>query len=67
MLVLSRKRSESIQIGDDIVVTVLESDRGRVRLGIDAPKEIPVRRTELRKAISTPSSCPDPLTVVVTK
>ena len=62
MLVLSRKRSESIQIGDDIVVTVLESRGSTVRLGIDAPKEIPVHRTELLKAISTPSSCPTPAT-----
>ena len=58
MLVLSRKRRQSIQIGDDIVVTVLESRGGTVRLGIDAPKEIPVHRTELLKAISAPVSCP---------
>jgi carbon storage regulator len=62
MLVLTRKRSESIQIGDDILVTVLEFRGGTVRLGIAAPKEIPVHRTELLKAISAPPSCPAPAT-----
>ena len=58
MLVLKRKPSESIQIGDDVVVTVL-SVRGRiVRLGIDAPVQIPVHRTELIKAIAGQPSCP---------
>ena len=52
MLVLSRKRSESIQIGDDIAVFVLESDGRRGRLGINAPKEIPVLRAELEKLVS---------------
>ena len=51
MLVLSRKRQESIRISDDIVVTVLEIQRNKVRLGIEAPKEIPVLRTELKKQI----------------
>ena len=51
MLVLSRKKMESIRISDDIVVTVLEIQRNKVRLGIDAPKEIPVLRTELQKQI----------------
>ena len=51
MLVLSRKRQESIRISDDIVVTVLEIRRNKVRLGIDALKEIPVLRTELQKQI----------------
>ncbi len=47
MLVLSRKNGEKIQIADDIIITVVEIDRGKVRLGIDAPKDIPVFRTEL--------------------
>jgi len=67
MLVLSRKRRQSIQIGNDIVVTVLESRGGTVRLGIDAPKEIPVHRTELLKAISAASSCPIPATDVASE
>lgn len=47
MLVLSRKQQESIQISDDIVVTVLAICGGRVRIGIEAPRQIRVVRTEL--------------------
>ena len=51
MLVLTRRGGESVRIGDDVTVTVLE-DRGRpVRLGIDAPKEIPVHRAEVHERI----------------
>lgn len=52
MLVLSRKSMESIQIGDNVVVTVLEIKGNRVRLGIDAPREIHVKRSELPDAIA---------------
>lgn len=51
MLVLSRKKLESIRISDDIVVTVLAIQRNKVRLGIEAPKEVSVLRTELQKQI----------------
>lgn len=47
MLVLSRKVGEKIYIGETIVVTVVEVDRGKVRVGIEAPREIPVMRPEL--------------------
>ena len=47
MLVLSRKLNESIVINDDIVVTVLGVQGDRVRLGIEAPSEIPVHRQEV--------------------
>jgi len=50
MLVLSRKLTESIHIGDSVVVTVLEIRGNKVRLGIDAPKEIHVLRSELQDA-----------------
>jgi carbon storage regulator len=50
MLVLSRKLTESIHIGDSVVVTVLEIRGNKVRLGIDAPKEIHVLRSELHDA-----------------
>lgn len=47
MLVLSRRPGESIRIGDAVVVTVVETDGGRVRLAIDAPAGVAVVRTEL--------------------
>ena len=51
MLVLSRKSLERIQIGDNVVVTVLEIHGNKVRIGIDAPKEVLVRRSELKAVI----------------
>lgn len=51
MLVLSRKRDESIVIRDDIVVTIVEIRGDKVRLGIEAPKEVPVHRREVHDAI----------------
>ena len=48
MLVLSRKASESIQIGDDIVVTIVRISSGEVRVGIDAPAQVPILRGELK-------------------
>ncbi len=47
MLVLTRKLMERIFIGDDICVTVVRLEAGQVRLGIDAPREVPVVRAEL--------------------
>lgn len=47
MLVLTRKTNESIMIGDDIEVSVLAVSRDKIRLGISAPKEIPVYRKEV--------------------
>lgn len=49
MLVLNRKSMERIQIGDNVVVTVLEFHGNRVRIGIDAPKEVHVLRSELKR------------------
>jgi len=51
MLVLSRHRDQSIIIGDDIVVTIVDIRGDKVRLGIDAPTEIPVHRREVYEAI----------------
>jgi carbon storage regulator len=48
MLVLSRKQDEVIRIGRDVTVTVLSIGRGRIRLGIEAPSEVPILRGELR-------------------
>jgi carbon storage regulator len=51
MLVLSRKKNESIVINNDIVVTVVEIRGDKVRLGIVAPKDVPVHREEVYEAI----------------
>lgn len=47
MLVLSRKLGEKICIGENICITVVDIDRGKIRLGIEAPREVPVFRQEL--------------------
>jgi carbon storage regulator len=51
MLVLSRQRDESIIIGDDIEITVVDIRGDKVRLGVSAPKEISVHRKEVYDAI----------------
>jgi carbon storage regulator len=51
MLVLSRKKNESIVINNDVTVTVVEIRGDKVRLGIVAPKEVPVHRQEVYDAI----------------
>lgn len=51
MLVLSRKLNESIIIGDNIKIVVIEISPGKVRLGIDAPRDVPVHRKEVYEAI----------------
>ena len=53
MLVLSRKTNESIIIDGNITVSVLRVDNDNVRLGIEAPLEIPVLRKEIYEAIKT--------------
>lgn len=61
MLVLSRKRDESIVINDNITIVVVEIRGDRVRLGIEAPKEIPVHRREVYDAIKRQSLTPVPV------
>jgi carbon storage regulator len=51
MLVLSRKKNESIVIDDRIVITVVEIRGDKVRLGIEAPRDVPVHRSEVYEAI----------------
>ena len=51
MLVIARKAGERICLGDDTIVTVLEITGSTVRLGIEAPSEVPVYRYEIRAAI----------------
>jgi carbon storage regulator len=47
MLVLSRKLGEKIYINDNICITVVDIDRGKIRLGIEAPRDVPIFRQEL--------------------
>jgi carbon storage regulator len=67
VLVLSRKRDESIHIGDEIVVTVIEVRGDRVRLGVEAPEAVPVHRREIYEAIQrekasrSPAPAPGPI------
>ena len=52
MLILARKSNESINIGDDIVITVLSIEGGTVKLGVEAPKEVKLLRGEVYERIS---------------
>jgi len=56
MLVLSRERDQTIIIGDDIEITIVDIRGERVRLGINAPAHIPVHRKEVYDAIKKPSN-----------
>jgi len=58
MLVLSRKKNESIVINDDITIVVVEIRGDKVRLGVEAPKEVPVHRREVFDAIRRNEAVP---------
>lgn len=58
MLVLSRKLGEKIFIGDNICITVVDIDRGKIRLGIEAPRDVAIYRQELLPAGTPPGSTP---------
>jgi carbon storage regulator len=60
MLVLSRKLGEKIVIGDNILVTVVKIDRNQIRIGIEAPQDIPVYREEIapQRAVRSPMAGP---------
>lgn len=58
MLVLSRKRNESVVIDDNIVVTVVEVRGDKVRLGIQAPRDVPIHRSEILAAIQKADAVP---------
>lgn len=59
MLVLTRKTNQSIMIGDDVEITVLAVSRDKIRLGISAPKDVPVFRKEVYLAIKGESAGAD--------
>ena len=61
MLVLSRRKSETVRIGKDILVSVARVGGGRVKLGISAPPGVPIRRGELpADSLSTEQHMPLP-------
>jgi len=51
MLVLGRRRNESIIIGEDVVITILAIEGERVKIGIDAPSDVSILRQELYEAV----------------
>ena len=53
MLILQRKAGESLLIGEEIEISVLSVEAGRVRLAIEAPKSVPILRSELKNAAAT--------------
>jgi carbon storage regulator len=61
MLVVTRKNGEQLVIGDNIVVTVLKIEGDRVRLGIAAPREVPVHRMEVFEAIQSRTQTSPPI------
>jgi carbon storage regulator len=64
MLVLSRKKDEKIIIGDNIAIMVVEIQGDKVRLGIDAPREVTVHREEVYQAIQVQRKQSEHATVV---
>ena len=58
MLVLSRKLGEKIFIGENICITVVDIDRGKIRLGIEAPRDVPIYRQELLPLKNAEASAP---------
>jgi carbon storage regulator len=60
MLVLSRKLGEKIIIGENICITVVDIDRGKIRLGIEAPRDVPIFRQELLPLKGAEGTSPAP-------
>ena len=53
MLVLSRKKGETIKIGNDITITIVKCGMGNVRIGVDAPSHVEVHRSEIAARIKS--------------
>lgn len=60
MLVLSRKKNESIVIDERIVLTVVEIRGDKVRLGIEAPRDVPIHRSEVYEALNRSKQAQEP-------
>lgn len=58
MLVLSRRLGEEIKVGKDITLKIVDIERGKVRIGVTAPREVPVYRSELLKGVDDEDSKP---------
>ncbi len=67
MLVLSRKLGEKIYISDNICITVVDIDRGKIRLGIEAPRDVPIFRQELLSDATAPAPSPADKPTLVAK
>lgn len=65
MLVLSRKLGEKIYIGENVCITVVDIDRGKIRLGIEAPRDVPIYRQELLPSKGGEPVSPEDTTSVV--
>jgi carbon storage regulator len=63
MLVLTRKQGERIQIGDDVVITIVRTKGKCVRLGIQAPSHVPVLRGEIARVLNAGSEQPSSATI----
>jgi carbon storage regulator len=61
MLVLSRKLGEKIYISDNICITIVDIDRGKIRLGIEAPRDVPIFRQELLTDKKAAAQTPTPI------
>lgn len=58
MLILTRRIGETLMIGDDVSITVLGVKGNQVRIGIEAPKDVPVHREEIYQKIQTEQTSP---------
>jgi carbon storage regulator len=56
MRVLSRKVGQSLRVGKDVTLTILHQDRNEIRIGISAPRNVPIQRQELHERLRSPAA-----------